>query len=377
MKVAYFCDTFYPQINGVTNTLERLNAYTKANHIDAIFLVPRYPGKVQGDDNVHRFFSIPLPFYKECRVAIPPIFKAERILDAFKPDIIHAYSEFSISLAGIRYAKKKNIPVVSSYTSNFSYYLHYFNIEGLNPYLENYLNWFHNSCRLTFCPSDTTREYLHMKAIDRVEIMKRGVDSERFNPSHRSELFRKNVGAKEDSVIFTYVGRVSPEKDLDILAAAAKALKQKYGDRAVFVIVGDGPYLDKLKADLHGYAYFTGFLKGEALAQAYASSDVFTFPSTSETFGNVVLEAMCSGLPAIVPDSGGVREIVHDGMDGCIVPPRDENSLRRCMERFLLLPQLIANMGQSAIVSATSRSWENVFGGLFRHYERLIGKKTS
>ena len=186
MKVAYFCDTFAPQINGVSTTLDKLYNYAASNNIETIFLVPNYPGAQKISANVFRFFSIPLLFYKDCRIVIPPIFKAERKLDSFKPDIIHAYSEFGISLAAIRYAKKRNIPIVSSYTSNFNTYLRYYNMDIFNPYLENYLNWFHNSCNLRFRPSEKSKKYLFQKNIKRVDIMKRGVDSSRF--SRHSEM---------------------------------------------------------------------------------------------------------------------------------------------------------------------------------------------
>ena len=375
MKVAYFCDTFAPQINGVSTTLEKLHNYAESNDIQTIFLVPNYPDASISNHNVYRFFSIPLFFYKECRIVIPPIFKAERILAGFKPDIIHAYSEFGISLAAIRYAKRHNIPIVSSYTSNFNTYLRYYNMDIISPYLENYLNWFHNSCKLTFCPSETTKEYLFNKNIKRVEIMRRGVDSSRFNPSFWNASFRKKVGADDDSVIFTYVGRVSPEKDLDILASSIHNIKSKYGNKAVFVIVGGGPSLDILKQELGEKVYFTGFLKGQSLSEAYASSDVFVFPSTSETFGNVVLEAMCSGLPAIVPNSGGVSEIVTNDFDGFVVNPKDTSAFSAAIEKFIQVPQLITAMRKNALDTAHNSTWDNVFGKLFNQYRQVIEKE--
>ncbi|ADU27193.1 glycosyltransferase family 4 protein [Ethanoligenens harbinense] len=375
MKVAYFCDTFAPQINGVSTTLEKLQLYAMKNNIETVFLVPEYPGPQKQDKNVYRFLSFPLLFYKECRIVIPPVFKAEKILDEFKPDVIHAYSEFGISLAAMRYAKKKNIPIVSSYTSNFNSYLHYYNMDIVSPILETYLNWFHNSCELTFCPSERTKEYLFQKDIRRVDIMRRGVDGNRFNPGFRSESFRKKAGAKDGALLFTYVGRISPEKDLDILMESIRAIKAAYGDHAAFAIVGDGPSLQEVKQKLGKLAHFTGFLKGEDLSVAYASSDVFVFPSTTETFGNVVLEGMCSGLPAIVPNAGGVVEIVTHGQDGLIVPPRDSAAFTDAMKQFLNSPHLRLAMRDRALQTAKSRSWECVFEQLFDRYAQLMEDK--
>jgi Glycosyltransferase len=372
MRVAYFCDTFAPQINGVSMTLQRLGRYAHENGIETVFLVPDYPGTPKRENNVYRFFSIPLVFYKDCRIAIPPIFKAERILDGFCPDIIHAYSEFGISLAAIRYAKKKRIPIVSSYTSNFNTYLRYYNMDILNPCLDNYLNWFHNNCKLTFCPSESAKSYLQKKDINRVDIMKRGVDPGRFNPSFYSEAFRKKVGAGQDAMIFTYVGRISPEKDLDILTEVIRRVKARYGEKAVFVIVGDGPYLEQMKHDLGDKAVFTGFFKGEQLSAAYASSDLFVFPSTTETFGNVVLEAMCSGVPAIVPQSGGVAEIVEDCRNGYLVPPRDAAAFVEIIGRILENPQALTALRTGALETARLRTWDNVFKGLFLRYNELL-----
>lgn len=375
MRVAYFCDTFAPQINGVSTTLEKLQTYALKNNIETIFLVPEYPGKQQNDQNVFRFLSFPLLFYKECRIVIPPVFKAEKILDQFKPDVIHAYSEFGISLAAMRYAKKKQIPIVSSYTSNFESYLHYYNMGIVSPILETYLNWFHNSCALTFCPSEHTRQYLFKKDIKRVDIMRRGVDPSRFSPTYRSRAFRKKVGAGDDTRLFIYVGRLSPEKDLDILTDSILSIKSAYGDRAVFAIVGDGPSRTEMKQKLGNAAYFTGFLTGKDLSVAYASSDILVFPSTTETFGNVVLEGMCSGLPAIVPRAGGVVEIVTNGQDGMIVPPRDSTAFTSAIQQVLESPQLCMAMRTKALQTAQSRTWECVFASLFDRYARLVTDK--
>lgn len=372
MKVAYFCDTFAPQINGVSMTLQRLSRYAHENDIEIVFLVPDYPGAPKKEKNVFRFFSLPLFFYKDCRLAIPPIYKAERILDAFCPDIIHAYSEFGISLAAIRYAKKKRIPIVSSYTSNFNHYLRYYNMDILNSALDNYLNWFHNNCKLTFCPSESARSTLQKKDITRVDIMKRGVDPSRFNPSFYSENFRKKVGAGKDAMIFTYIGRISPEKDLDILTEVICRVKVKYNYKAVFVVVGDGPYLEQMKRDVGDKAIFTGFLSGEQLSQAYASSDLLVFPSTTETFGNVVLESMCSGVPAIVPMSGGVAEIVEDCRNGYLVPPRNANAFAEIIGRVLENPQVLTALRSGALETAKLRGWDTVFKGLFLRYSELL-----
>lgn len=310
MRVAYFCDTYEPQINGVAMTLKRLHQYAGAHHIETVFLVPSYPGARESQENVHRISSLPLLFYRDCRIAVPPMLKAERLLDCFQPDIIHAFSEFTISLAAIRYVRKRNVPIVSSFTTNFITYLHYYNLDFLGPCLETYLNWFHNSCRLTLCPSERTKKYLIRQNIRHTGIMKRGVDSGRFSPAFRSAAFRRRVGAGSRTIVFSYVGRISPEKDLDILAESIRQIKRQYGERAVFVMVGDGPGRSRFETELGCLACFTGFLRGAQLSEAYASSDVFVFPSTSETFGNVVLETMCSGLPAVVPNAGGVAELV-------------------------------------------------------------------
>lgn len=375
MRVAYFCDTFAPQINGVSTTLEKLQTYALENNIEIIFLVPEYPGQPQHAQNVYRFLSFPLFFYKECRIVIPPVFKAEKILNEFKPDIIHAYSEFGISLAAIRYAKKKHIPIVSSYTSNFQSYLQYYNIDIISPILETYLNWFHNNCALTFCPSEQTRQYLFQKNIKRVDIMRRGVDPTRFSPTFRSHAFRSKAGANDSTRLFTYVGRISPEKDLDILMESIPAIKSAYGERAAFAIVGDGPYLHEMKRKLGDTAHFTGFLTGKNLSVAYASSDVLVFPSTTETFGNSVLEGMCSGLPAIVPNAGGVVEIVTHGQNGLIVPPRDSAAFTNAIKQFLDSPPLCMTMRNHALQTAQARSWECVFSSLFDSYSRLVTDK--
>lgn len=377
MKIAVFTDTFLPQINGVTNTLNKLMEYYEANNIEYLIFAPDNDIKKNENYNIQRFFSIKFFLYPECRIAFPNAFRLNTSLSSFKPDIIQLMTEFNMGRAGLRYGKKHGIPTISNYTTNFSQYLNYYNLDFLNNYIWNYMRWFHNQNDLTLCPSEEIRRYLKKEGISNTGIFSRGIDSKNFNPNLRSEELRNQLGV-EDKLVFLYVGRVSPEKDLDILIDAYKAVFEKYRNKIALIITGEGPYLEKCKNDFPKGTIFTGFKKGRELAQIYASSDVFVFPSSTETFGNVVLEAMASGIPVIGADAGGVKEIIKHGVNGLKFKARNVNELINSMTELIKNKDLRNTLKINGRNTGLNRSWNKVFHGLMDDYnDVLINKKNN
>lgn len=370
MRIAYFTDTFYPQINGVTNTLNRLETYLKNNAIQHMFFAPGYSEELKSRNrkNVRRFKSVSFPFYPECRLSIPLYKNISRLADKFKPDLIHLVTPLGIGLAGLRYARERGLPVVMSYHTNFDAYLKYYNLEFMESTIWNFFRWFHSFSNINFCPSKNTLETLKSNGIGNLKLWSRGIDTVAFSPEQRDTGLRQTLNSA-GRTMFLYVGRLAAEKDLDILVESIKSINSSYPGRAQFIIAGDGPYGEQMKKATIKNMIFTGYLKGRELSALYSSCDVFVFPSSTETFGNVVLEAMASGLPVITADSGGVKDSVVDGFNGLLCKPRSVESFSGAMSKFIGNNSLIADMGFNARQYTLTKSWDKIFGQLMTDYE--------
>ncbi|WP_175987576.1 glycosyltransferase family 1 protein [Bacillus sp. Marseille-Q1617] len=365
MRIALFSDTYHPQVNGVAKTLKRLTDYFEKRGIEYKVFVPETEEGKGQYPNVHSFTSFPFLFYPECRTAIANPHAIERQLKEFSPDLIHVTTPLTMGLIGVRCAKKMNIPLVASYHTHFDFYLDYYRMTWLSPLLWKYMKWFHSTARRIFVPSIDTKKHLESKGFQHLSIWSRGVDCETFSPSKRT---------KELNEKFTllYVGRLAPEKDLETLTKIIKFLPFAVKNAVQWVIVGDGPLKKEMERELKAEdVTFTGYLNGEALAEVYASSDLFVFPSASETFGNVVLEAFASGLPAVVADKGGVTAIVEDGKDGWIAKAHQYESFLEAIEVITGNGELHKFMSRQARWKAEQLSWDTIFKKLEFEYREV------
>ncbi len=374
MKIALFSDTFTPQINGVTNTLGNLIKYFENNDIEYKIFVPKYDD--DADSYAERFYSLKFFIYPDCRIALPNMFRISQTLSEFKPDAIHLMTEFNMGLAGLYFGKKYNIPTISSYTTNFSQYADYFKLDFLKQIIWNYMKWFHNQNYMTLCPSVETEKLLNQNGISNTGIFSRGIDSKMFNANYRSDNLRRKLGI-ENKTTFLYVGRVSFEKDLDILSESYKAIKEKYKDKVALIITGEGPYLERCKKIFPQDTIFTGFKKGMELSKLYASCDIFVCPSSTETFGNVVLEAMTSGLAVIGADAGGIKEIIQHKRNGLKFKARDAGQLYNCMAELMENKNLREYLKANGIKFGKSRSWEKIIDGLVDIYKEVLEERST
>ncbi|HDR3890048.1 TPA: glycosyltransferase family 1 protein [Bacillus cereus] len=376
MRVAIFTDTFTPQVNGVAKTLERLTKYFQKENIAYSVFAPQHTAEDNFVTNVNKMRSIPLTIlYPECRFAFPTP-RIKRELLAFKPDIIHIATPFNMGLCGLYYAKKLNIPVVGSYHTDFDAYLRYYKIEFLSNMLWNYLKWFHSHMQKNFVPSPETLHQLKKKGFQQLYIWGRGVDCTLFHPTYNKDLFRKKYNITAEYIL-SYVGRLAPEKDIDTLQTLIQMTNKKRDD-IHWLIAGDGPLAKGLHENVQKTnVTFTGYLQGVDLAEAYASSDLMVFPSTTETFGNVVLESLACGTPVIGANSGGVKNIITDGKTGVLCEPKNEDSFLSSIYELLNNEEMRKQISLDARSYAATQSWDEISNNLLMHYDDVIQSRKA
>lgn len=368
MRIAFFTDTFYPQINGVSNTLSYLSRYLQSKNIEHVFFAPDYGSDSAECEDlpVRRFRGLRPIIYPECRLAYVPLEKMTGLLSDFDPDVVHIVTELSMGLAGLRAASALDLPIVMSYHTNFDQYLHFYHLTHLQGPLWSYMRWFHSFALSNLCPSRDTLKSMEQRGFQNLDIWSRGIDLDRFRPSHFSQELRDRLGARNKTV-FLYVGRVSVEKGLDVLMQSIRAVNRTHDGEIQFWITGDGPYLKEIESFQIPNIVFTGEKRGSELAQIYASADAFVFPSGTETFGNVLLEAMASGLAPICTDSGGVTDYTAHRRNALVCRYRDPESLSQAIID-LLDPDLRSQIRLQAMRTAQSRSWNAIFDTLMLHY---------
>jgi glycosyltransferase involved in cell wall biosynthesis len=373
MRIAIFTDTFLPQVNGVTNTLSRLGDFLMESGHPYLFITPEQAGTDSIPYNIESFFSAPFFLYPECRFTLPNMAKLSKKLGDFRPDVIFLMTEFNMGLTGLMYGKKHGIPVVSNYSTNFGTILKSYNLWFLEKSLEKYLLWFHNEAHLTVTPSVETKTQLLGKGIKRVALFSRGIDETLFSPSKRSDALRESWQA-EGRTVLLYVGRLSYEKDLFLLIEGMAHLNRSHREEVVLVVTGEGPMMAQLKEKMPENVIFTGYQKGEALAAIYASADAFVFPSSFETFGNVVLEAYASGLPVLGVNEGGVKNLIVHNQSGYLAKPKDSKSFNEHLER-MLQPDTRKAFAAKGVQLAKSRSWQSVFEQLMVLFESVAASQ--
>lgn len=375
LRLAIFTDTYPPQVNGVARTLARL-AQAIEQRGGAVRIVtiadPGASSDAAPDSRVERWPSIPFWAYPQLRIAAPSRQRALDLIDQWKPNLVHVATEFGVGLAGLFAAEEAGVPVVTSYHTHFKAYLEFYNLSALGPVAWPYLRWFHNRGRRTFAPSGIVARELEQMGFENMRVWSRGVDGSRFSPSFRSEAMRAHLGVtRPDQVVVSYVGRLAREKDLIMLMRAMHAMRERVGDRVVFAIVGDGPAEAECRAAAPAGTVFTGKLTGRELAAAYASADIFAFPSITETFGNVVLEAMASGLAVVAPDIGATTEYATPET-AVQFRAKDAESFAGQLLRLVDDSALRARIAASGLAFARATTWDSIFDRLVRDYRDVV-----
>jgi glycosyltransferase involved in cell wall biosynthesis len=332
---------------------------------------PRGDAIVPDGVRVVRVPGFPLPKYPDLTIGLPFSPAVRRAVESFQPDVIHLATEYSMGLTGLRLARKLGVPAVASFHTNIPGTLPYYGFPWAAQRCWEYLRWFHNQAAVTFCPSETNRRVLEQRGFQNVCVWARGVDTQRFAPVHRSPAVRATNGP-EDALHLLYVGRLTPEKDLPTLFDAYRELAASDGGHPVhLVLAGDGAYSPRMQAIAPENVTFVGYLEGEALSAVYSSADVFVFPSRVETLGNVVLEALASGLPVVGAAEGGTLENVRDGVNGVLCSPGDASSFADGIRRVIGDRGYRETLAANARSWAEARTWDRAFAPLIAKYEEL------
>jgi len=356
---AWFTDTL-EDVNGVATTIRKMTAAAVAAGHDLTIVTCRSEVADHGVPlkNFQPIGEFELPEYELQRLSFPPVLQ---IFDWIQRE---GFSEIIISTPGplglcaLAAAKTLGLPASGIYHTDFPQYVRILTDDSFMETLTwNYMHWFHSQLDTVYVNSADYRKCWIERGIpaERLRILPRGLDTKLFDPAKRNRAFWEARGLREGEVAMLFVGRVSKEKNLDLIVAATRRLAE-WRTPVRPIIVGDGPYMAEMKR-LLGDAIFTGYLGGEDLARAYASADFFVFPSTTDTFGNVILEAQASGIPVIVSDVGGPRDLVEDGVDGFITRANDAEDLARAIRRLADDATLRARLGEAARGRVGDRDW--------------------
>lgn len=330
MKIAIITETFLPSTDGVVTRLKACIRYFLKEGHEVRVIAP--------DLGVYEFEGVKvdgvpartLPFYRSKKFALPNR-KVKDLLRQYGPDIVHVVNPAILGLSGVYYAKRLGFPMIASYHTNVAKYLDYYKLTPFKFFIWWYFRKLHNQAEINLCTSQAVKEELVRRRFYNVHVWKRGVDTALFHPNKFDETMRdKLTNGRPQKKILLYAGRLAAEKEIEKI----KSVLEK-SNEFVLAIVGDGPYRKELEKHFAGTnVVFTGLLHGEDLAKAYASSDVFVFPSTTETLGLVITEAMASGLPLVAAKSGPTCEQIQDNHTGLLYDPNKPNDFTETMLKF-------------------------------------------
>jgi glycosyltransferase involved in cell wall biosynthesis len=362
-RIALFTETFLPRVDGIVNTLKWTLRGLVEFGCEPMVIAPA--GNTQGIDGVRVLGapSVVFPLYREVRLAYPTP-DIWRQIDAFDPDIVHLAGPVTNGFGGLKYAQARHLPVVSTYHTALPRYAQLYGLGWLTDWAWTSLRDIHNSTAATLCPSRSTIAELHEHGFERLRLWARGVDSSLFRARAADPAMRLRLGAAEGELLVLYVGRIAREKRLDLFANALRSISGIH-----VALVGDGPDRGRLSGLLTDLpATFAGVLRGEELAAAYAAADVFAFPSDTDTFGNVVLEAMASGLPVVACSVGGQVDLVTEGQSGLLFARSAVDQFVAHLERYRDDPGLRVRHGAAGLEVARERTWPRQVERLLEHY---------
>lgn len=376
MRIAMFTEVFLPKIDGVvtrvTRTLEQL---AELGH-EVLIFAPGDPPAVYAGFEVVKVRSMSFwPVYPELNFGLPTPAIARRMVE-FQPDVVHAVNPVCLAAYGVLSATRRDLPLVASFHTNVPEYTDELRIGWLRRPAERWIRLLHNKAALNLCTSEPMVAKAASVGINDVGLWPKAVDTVGYRPQRRSREMRERLsGGHPEAPLVVYVGRMSREKNLDLLAEVMPALRAEVPG-ARLAMVGSGPHRDELQKVLDpAWTTFTGYLSGAELAEAFASGDVFVFPSLTETLGLVALESMASGVPVVGARAGGVPDVIDEGETGFLVDPvAPAEAWVTPLAQLLLDGGVAARMGAAARVEAERHSWRGATESLVGTYEAAVAK---
>jgi glycosyltransferase involved in cell wall biosynthesis len=328
MKIAVVTETYPPEVNGVALTVHSLVSQMAADGHELLLVRPRQPGvttmPLPQPISELLVAGAALPKYPGLRFGFPAGRRLARYFGARRPDAVYVATEGPLGWSAVRAASRLGIPVATGFHTRFDAYACAYGLGPLTPLVRNWLRRLHNASRATVVPTDELRQWLEERGFERVRVVARGVDTELFDPARRDPLLRARWGVGPRGLAVIHVGRIAAEKNLELAVAAFRQIGRQRPD-ARFIWVGTGPQAARLKRENPDFV-FTGLRLGEDLAAHFASADLFLFPSLTETFGNVTIEAMAAGVPTVAFDYGAARAHMKDGVHGRLAASGDESA---------------------------------------------------
>jgi glycosyltransferase involved in cell wall biosynthesis len=362
MRIACVTETYPPEVNGVSLTVARMvEGLHRRNH-DVQLVRPRQAAQ-ESAESADRFQEVllkglPIPRYPSLRMGVPSKRTLIQLWTHHRPDVVHIATEGPLGWSALQAALQLKLPVCSDFRTNFHTYSQHYGVGWLYKPIMAYLRKFHNRTLCTMVPTEALRRELAQAGFLNLAVVTRGVDTVQFGPAHRSEALRKSWGADPDTLVVSCVGRLAREKNLDVLLSAFEAIVRERPP-ARLLVVGTGPLRGELEARCP-QAIFAGQRTGDDLAAHYASSDLFLFPSLSETFGNVTTEALASGLPIVAFDYAAAAQVIAADEQGVRVPFADREAFVRAAVDLALDGPRRGRLGRAARVRATELDWESI-----------------
>jgi len=373
VRIAFFTETFLPKVDGIVTRLTKTLPHLVAAGDEVMVFCPEGAPDNHAGAQVVGVPALPLPLYPELKLALPRPAVSEA-LERFRPDLVHVVNPAVLGLGGIWLAKTRNLPLVASYHTHLPKYLEHYGMGMLEPLLWELLKAAHNQAELNLCTSTAMVDELAAKGIEHTALWQRGVDTELFRPELANPAMRARLhgGHSDTGNLLLYIGRLSAEKQIERIRPVLDALPQ-----ARLALVGDGPHRQQLERLFEGTATtFVGYLAGSELASAYASGDAFVFPSSTETLGLVLLEAMAAGCPVVGANRGGIPDIVSDGINGCLYDPDQPASLVTAVQRLLGDGVTRAQLRQAARLEAERWGWAGATAQLQGYYRQVLERRT-
>lgn len=380
LKVALFTGNYNHIRDGVSLTLNRWVNYLLDHQVEVIILGPSVSKpEVDHVGDLRVVPSVKMPGRPEYRITTGFPQKNRNELEEFKPNLVHIATPDILGFKALKWARGQKIPVVTSYHTHFTSYLKYYKLSFIEPLGWKYLRWFYSHCEQIYVPTKSMAEELKSRKIgsekDSLKIWARGVDTALFNPEKRDVSWREKHRFGKEDVVITFVSRIVWEKNLKLFADVVNRLQEQYA-QVKSMVVGDGPARKEME-ELMPKTHFTGFLTGRELATAYACSDIFFFPSDTETFGNVTLEAMASGLPCLVADAPGSKSLVKHDYNGFIVPVEKKEAFYRRAKELVENKELRKEMAAHSLERSLDFTWEKINSRLLDNYRSVIGKSSN